>query len=373
MRIGIDARPLSWPSEGGIPRVCSNLVKELSHQTGCHQIVVFSDDHVPEERRRGFEVEVLSGPMARYVAWDLPAALARHGCDALLSLSPGICRRTIPTVQLIHDVYPLFYCQLLPRHFMFTRPYWRNLLAAKLQISMMRWTDGVLAVSEQTASDIRAHSTGVGTPIRVARPGVDSGLVGTITLKEATDHVNQRFGLDSPFFLYAGAINYQKNVETVLRAFSLFRDQTDSKVELVLVGQRNWPTAKLDNLQSEKGVTHLPWVSSYDLRALYTASAAFVCLSLYEGFGLPVLEAMSCGTPVIVSQCGSLTEIVGDAGIVVEAMDVLSVVKAMGELISNPDEHARRSELSRQRATAFSWEDMAHTAFGLIEEVARLQ
>ncbi|MHB1954948.1 MAG: glycosyltransferase family 4 protein, partial [Sulfobacillus sp.] len=233
----------------------------------------------------------------------------------------------------------------------------------------MRHLSGVLAVSECTASDIRANSRRIDIPVRVARPGVNRQLLHSWTAETARTYVAEQWGCERPFFLYVGAINHHKNIESLLRAFALLRTQTGSEVGLVLVGHRNWPPAAVGDLNRIAGVVHLQSVSNSALGALYVGGIALVQLSLYEGFGLPVLEAMSFGTPVLVSQHGSLPEVVGDAGVIVEPWDVSAVAGAMEELMVNPAERARRSQLCRQRAAGFSWETMARATIDLIEEV----
>ena len=182
----------------------------------------------------------------------------------------------------------------------------------------------------------------------------------------------EQFGVDCPFFLYVGAINRQKNVQAIIRAHAYLRFRTGSDVALVLVGHPNWPPIDVGDLSDRQGVVRLPWVTRQELGALYASAIALIHLSLYEGFGLTVLEAMSCGTPVIVSNRGSLPEVVGNAGAICDPGDFVAVATVMEELLCNPEEHTRRSTLSRQRSTDFSWENMAAVAIRLLEEVAHV-
>lgn len=370
MRIGIDARPLSWATEGGISVICSNLIRQLALQSGDHEIVVFSNGELPEIRHVEFRIVTLPGGLARYSGWELPAALRHYGCDALLSLSPEVYRHVIPTVLLVYDIYPMMYEQWLSPGFMFSMNYWRHRLQTRFRLASARRLEGLLALSQCTSDDFRHYVGKLDSPMRVALPGVDAELChNTWTAGEAKRLVVEQLKIECPFFLYVGAINRQKNVQTIIQAHSFLRARTGLDVALVLVGHPNWPPIDAGDLNGRQGIVQLPWLSKRELGALYASAIALIHLSLYEGFGMTVLEAMSCGTPVIVSNCGSLPEVVGNAGVICEPSDVASVVDAMELLLFNPEEQARQSMLSSQRSANFSWENMAAIAIRLIEDV----
>ena len=369
MRIGIDARPLSWSGEGGVPRVCSNLVREIVQLNGKHELYVFSNQEVPEARKPGCEVEVLSSGFIPYVLKELPAALRRHNCDVLLSCSTEIYRRTIPSVLIVYDVYPLAYREWMPRRYMLTGSYWRQIATTRFRLASIKKLSGVLAISEATALDIRSHLGTMTIPMKVALPGGPAPADSHFTRDSAREYVEQKWGLDTPFFLHVGAINYQKNVQAIVESFTLLRMREEKVIRLVLVGHFNWPRIKLSDFNSHTDVVHIPWVSESDLSALYLACVSLICVSFREGFGLPVLEAMSHGAPVIVSNCGSLPEVVGKAGILVDPSDANTIVEAMNLTLNDDSEASRQSRLSYERSAEFSWKSMAQTTLEMIEDL----
>ena len=169
---------------------------------------------------------------------------------------------------------------------------------------------------------------------------------------------------DGPYFLSVCTLDQRKNVEAAVKAFRLTADaDRGTEMTLVLVGTRGQDNPALDRLltggdtAAGRGrVVVTGYVPDADLSPLYTGAVAFVYPSLYEGFGLPPLEAMSCGTPAITSDVSSLPEVVGDAGLMVPPHDVDALAAAMGSVLRDP---GRRAELGRRalaRAATFSWD-----------------
>ncbi len=161
------------------------------------------------------------------------------------------------------------------------------------------------------------------------------------------------------YLLAVGTLEPRKNLVTAIRAYAELPASVRREYSLVLAGLRGWHNEELDKLLNPlvgRGeVKVLGFVPEQDLPALYVGATAFVYPSLYEGFGLPPLEAMACGTPVITSNRASLPEVVGDAGIQVEAMDVTGLRDAMLHLIEDPQERSRRSAMGLARSAQFSW------------------
>jgi glycosyltransferase involved in cell wall biosynthesis len=177
---------------------------------------------------------------------------------------------------------------------------------------------------------------------------------------EKVGSVLSRYGLqDQQYLLAVGTLEPRKNLVTAIRAFADLPASVRREYSLVLAGLWGWHNEELDKLLgplvARGEVKVLGFVPDHDLPALYAGALLFVYPSLYEGFGLPPLEAMACGTPVISSNRASLPEVVGDAGIQVEAKDVAALKEAMLRLIESPEERARCSVLGLERARRFSW------------------
>ena len=173
----------------------------------------------------------------------------------------------------------------------------------------------------------------------------------------------RRLGIEDDFLLFVGTIEPRKNLVTLVRAFADVLKATSLRPQLVIAGQEGWLTDELFAYVNELDFgDRLRWtgyVSDDDLCALYSSCRAFIYPSIYEGFGLPPLEAMACGAPVISSRIPSITEVLGSAARLVAPTDVHALGESIIELWKNPDERQRLSKAGQTRAAEFSWERTA--------------
>jgi glycosyltransferase involved in cell wall biosynthesis len=163
-------------------------------------------------------------------------------------------------------------------------------------------------------------------------------------------------------------------VETLLQAFQLVREKCSRRCQLVLVGSRRWASQELRSapaFDEDAAVSFLGYVPREDLALLYGAAELFVSVSLFEGFGLPALEAMACGTPVVASRVGALPEVVGDAGSLVDPRDVDGIAAAIINLLEDQEARDQLAERARQRSSQFAWERAARMAQAVFAELAR--
>jgi glycosyltransferase involved in cell wall biosynthesis len=171
--------------------------------------------------------------------------------------------------------------------------------------------------------------------------------------------------LDLPrdYVFFVGTIEPRKNLPTLFKAFAQLPEGTRRAFPLILAGHRGWRTepiyAAAEALVREGTLRFLGGVPDALLRALYTRAALFVFPSLEEGFGLPPLEAMACGTPVVISDAPALVEVCGPAAVVVPRIDVAALTGAMQRLLSDLDERRRLGEAGRRHAAQFTWERTA--------------
>jgi glycosyltransferase involved in cell wall biosynthesis len=178
----------------------------------------------------------------------------------------------------------------------------------------------------------------------------------------AIEVVRRRYGLEGPFLLSVGSLEPGKNRERLLQAFARLQAR-GLKHALVVAGQRAWryegeaPLAR--RLGLADSVRFLGHVPQADLPALYSAADLFVFPSLYEGFGLPALEALACGTPVVASNVSALPEVVGDAALQVSPLDVEALADAMERLLRDDRLRSDLRERGLERAAQFSWEKAA--------------
>lgn len=172
----------------------------------------------------------------------------------------------------------------------------------------------------------------------------------------------RQYGIERPYILYVGALESRKNLPRLLAAYARLREWSE-RWRLVIVGARKWKSSPIfDTVQQlglEPHVTFTGYVADEHLPALYSGADLFAFPSLYEGFGLPVLEAMACGTPVVTSNTSSLPEVAGDAAILVDPRDVEQIANAMWLVLSQPDLAAALREKGLARAAQFTWERTA--------------
>jgi glycosyltransferase involved in cell wall biosynthesis len=174
--------------------------------------------------------------------------------------------------------------------------------------------------------------------------------------------VRQKYQLPARFVLFVGLLEPRKNLPALLQAFSSLPSQTP-EVKLVITGRQGWMYAQTLQLVQSLGLTERVHFTGYveqsDLPRVYNLAEIAVYPSLYEGFGLPVLEAMACGTPVITSNVSSMPEITAEAGVLVPPGEVPALAQAIEHLLSDPTERQRRSALGLQRAAQFTWQRTA--------------
>jgi glycosyltransferase involved in cell wall biosynthesis len=172
--------------------------------------------------------------------------------------------------------------------------------------------------------------------------------------------VRERFQLTSPFILYAGNIKPHKNVDRLIEAYSILRRRGVLGVKLLIIGDEisKYPNLRrlVHRFQLHQHVRFLGFVPEATLSALYRLASVFVFPSLYEGFGLPPLEAMAAGAPVITSNVSSLPEVVGDAALLIDPMDAGAIADAMSRVLGEPDLRADLIRRGFDRIRAFSWE-----------------
>lgn len=283
-----------------------------------------------------------------------PRAAATEGLD--LVHYPYFAGPVFPTTKVvitIHDLIPL----ILPeyRHSPISRLY------TALVSRAARKASAIIADSQNTKNDIVRLLRLPGERVRVVGLGVDSFL-GPMAHYEAMEALRQRYPLPDNFVLYMGGFDPRKNLGTLLCAMSILK-RRGQRVAVVLAGAEKEAISTLGSLAETLGLTDqvifLGMVPEEDKPALYSAASVFVYPSRYEGFGLPPLEAMACGTPVIASNAASLPEVVGDAGLLVGPLDSEALAEAIGTVLEDQELRARLGELGIERAKGFRWEETA--------------
>jgi len=261
----------------------------------------------------------------------------------------------IRAVVTIHDIIHLLYPQFLPNRaaLFYARYMIRRALAR---------ADRIITVSHNTRSDLVNYFRVPSSRIEVIYNGVSSRFRPDVPAEEK-ERVAAALGLRSPYMLFLGGEKPHKNVQNVIRAFARARREASLPHALVLAGPMPPNPARMDALISALELTDAVLrpgvVEDEDLPALYSGADVFLYPTLYEGFGLPVVEAMASGTPVLTSSTSALQEIAGGYACLVNPMDVDAIADGIALLATNETERRRLSAIGLKRAADFSWDRAA--------------
>ena len=258
------------------------------------------------------------------------------------------------TVLTVHDVlYERF-----PEYFTKT-DYYRHKLGVPRSC---RRADHIITVSQSSKRDLMTLYGLTPQKISVTYLGPES-CYHPMDTGEAKEHIREKHGIEGEFLLYVGAIQPRKNIPRLLSAFAKVKCEKRIPHKLVIVGPRSWLAeasfSSLEKNAARKDVIITGYVPSEHLPYFYNAAAAFVYVSMCEGFGLPIVEAMACGTPTITSRGSSLEEIAGDGAVLVDPLDEDAIAGAMESVVSDSDLRGRLRELGLARSREFSCRKMA--------------
>jgi glycosyltransferase involved in cell wall biosynthesis len=397
MRIALDATPIGVRTndKGGVYRYISQLIAGIAEIAPPHQFRLLFNFCRAEHRdafaaarsaaeSRRFEVVRGTIPSALWLRGWVPAELAAGPVDVfhgLYDFVPPVLGGA--AVLTIHDLrYVTIDCSAEP-HLMrllddspqLLADYRQRLDFFGRQRSIIRGVARrarlIIAPSEFSKRAI-VDALGVAAErVRVVPHGVADDLRVPVTAQKA-DEVLRRYAIARPYLLFVGKMDPLKNVETLLRAFAVIR--RDAGVRLVLAGPSGWYGTILLRRAEELGigadVTFLGHVTDSDLKVLYQCAQVMVFPSLFEGFGLPVLEAMASGTPVVCSNHCSLPEVAVDAAVLVDPCSMEALAAAVLDVVQNRGLREQLHWAGLQRSAAFTWRETARRTVQVYEDAA---
>jgi glycosyltransferase involved in cell wall biosynthesis len=244
-----------------------------------------------------------------------------------------------------------------------THPFSRQKFLPDFVKRSVRDADAIIAISESTKRDILSAFSVSEHKITVTHLGVDHSTFNPHSPLEAIESVKRKFSITKDYIFYLGTIEPRKNVDLLLEAFQLVKESTNTDFQLVLSGKVGWKVESLMKviraLVNSGDVIHTGYISEQEAACLYNGASVFVYPSQYEGFGIPAVEAMACGCPVIASNSSSLPEVVGDAGVLVEPNNVEALSEAIFKILHDGDLRRVLKEKGVERAAQFTWERTA--------------
>ena len=368
MRIGIDFTP-AIQQQAGIGRYTRELVRALARLDTDNRYVLLQASRGAQEPAGHWpdNFRVRSIPLTdRWLAilWQrlrLPVPVETFTGAVDIFHSPDFVLppvRRARTVLTVHDLSFLTTPQT-------SEPALRAYLSEAVPRAVAR-ADHILADSRSTKRDLVTHLNADPEKITVVYPGVDPRFQ---RLEEpAIAEVRTRYGLERPFVLSVGTLQPRKNYPTLIEAFARL-----SSVDLVIAGGPGWLYQEIfdtvDRLGMGERVSFLGLVRDEDLPALYNAAEVLAMPSLYEGFGLPVLEALACGTPVVTSDVSSLPEVACDAALLVSPHDVEGISQALLRALTDQELRAALRERGLIQAKQFTWQKAAETVLGIYQRL----
>lgn len=368
MRIGIDARNLV-PKLSGIGRYVVETSRQLA-ELG-HEVFAYlpSPPHSTEAIAQGVvpHISHYNGAWAR-IWWGNTALLKlvkRDQVDVLWGPAhrlPVFGTSTIPTVLTIHD--------LVWRHASETMRTLGWLGERVFMERAIRTADRVVAVSSATGAAVAAAYPWAKEKTCVVYPGC------TPLTEAPDDAVLKRANITRPFVLFVGTLEPRKNLSGLLRAFAMLPDHLKSGLQLVLAGGQGWGRNDLQTEISRLQMTDLVcltgFVSDADLGTLYRRAKFLAMPSLYEGFGLPIIEANAAGIPVLTSSSSSMPEVGGDAALLVDPLNDTSIANGLERLIADASLYERLRQAARANAARFNWARSATELAAVFEQTVEL-
>jgi len=371
--IGVDASRAVSPHPTGTEIYSRRLIQALLGLGSCHRFRLYfrtppSDGGALSLSMWAFrDAERRIIPFPRLwthlrLSWEM----ARRPPD-LLFVPAHILPPIRPRLSLV-TIHDLGYLHFPRAHPLFQRLY--------LDLST-RWNAHVathlLADSEATKADLVVCYGVPPEKVTVAYPGYDEDLA-PVHDPAAIAAVKARYGISGDYFLYLGTLQPRKNLSRLVAAFAVLQSATlKPETQLVLAGRRGWLYddlfARVRRLGMENRVLFPGYVSETDKAALLSGALAFVFPSLYEGFGLPVLEAQACGCPVVCSDTSGLPEAAGEGALLVDPADTAALAGAMARLAGDPALRVSLVERGFANLRRFSWERCAHTVLVVFERL----
>jgi glycosyltransferase involved in cell wall biosynthesis len=372
MIIAVNARFLLKNRLEGIGLFTHEVLRRLTVQHPEHEFIFFFDrPFSPDFIDRNNITPVVLPPPARHpflfvwwFEWSVARALKKYKADVFLSPDNFLCLRTgVKTILVTHDLAHVHFPGQLP---FFHRLYYR-LFSPKFN----RRADRIVAVSEFTKQDLMAQYYIPAEKIAVACNGCREIFKPLQTSEIQAVRIQYSGG--QPYFFYVGAVHPRKNVHRLIAAFDRFKTETNAPAKLLVAGRFAWKAGEVSDAwktaRHQPDIQFLGYVNEAELARLMGAAFACAYVSLFEGFGVPVLEAMHCDVPVITSNVSSLPEVAGDAALLVDPFSVEEIAGAMHQLWT--DSHLRNELITagKRQRLRFDWETAADTVYQCIENL----
>jgi len=355
--------------EGGVKVYTKRLLPLLFSFGAQHQyVLMYQNSKLLGTYAQYPNVEEVAVGIPGTVPWDqiaVPWIARKKRLDVIFNP-----KFTIPFLAKAKKMFVLHGSEwfVIPEHFLRHDRWYFNTFVPLY----CRHADAFIAVSNAVKADVVKH-TGI-DPRKVfpIHNGFDPGLFQPVRDPERLRAVREKYKLPQRFILWCGQIESRKNVARLLRAFARIKDELPH--QLVLAGEQRWSTrAELQVMQElnlEERVHFPGWIDHVDLPAVYSLAELFAFPSLYEGFGIPLIEAMACGCPIVTANTCAPPEVLDGSGCLVDPLDVEAIAAGMRKVLLDPELRAGMVARGMERSKAFSWEQCAKQVLAVFDSLA---
>jgi len=383
MKIGIEAQRIFRKKKHGMDMVAVELIRNLQEIDHSNEYIVFvqpGEDRSVIRETKNFKIVELKAKS--YPVWEqiaLPQAALKYGCDMLHCTSntaPLFCK--VPLVITLHDIIYMEKSILSIASGKGTNyQKFGNIYRRLVVPQILKKTKKIITVSEFEKRSIAGFfKLQEDDRLTAIYNGVGIYFTPVTDIAELK-YVKDKYRLPDKFFFFLGNTDPKKNTSRTLKAFAEFIRQTNSDVKLVMI---DFDRHKLEKILEDNGDTELMekivltgYIQNTDLPAIYSQAILFLYPSLRESFGIPIIEAMACGVPVITSNTSSMPEVAGDAAILIDPLSPSAITDAMKNIYYKYEERNQLTAAGLLQAKKFSWQTMASQVLDIYKEMAGTQ
>lgn len=358
-KIVLDARWIRSKNVDGIGNFTFNVIKNLLiNKKHDYYVIVQSEEisgYLKENLRTEFKVIHINEPVTslksvfklKKLISNLKPDVYFSPCYSFLELFLTNCKK----ISVIHDIIPVLFPQLFKKASFKFKLFFCNKIIQKLFISKI---DKIIAVSESTKQDLNKYLNVPLNKVNVITEGFDfsESIVDP-------NFIKTKYGIEDEFFLFVGRHEIYKNIHTLIKIYSKLSKEIKKQYKLVIIGKYTENTSFFKSIanevKEEENIFFLNSVEFSELSTFYKKAKLLIHLSLYEGFGLTLLEAMSQGTPVIAYNTSSIPEVVGNAGVLVYPDDEKEILSNIERFLTDDNLYNTYSQKSLEQASFFSW------------------
>lgn len=375
MKIGIEGQRLFRTKKHGMDFVAIELVKNLQLIDNINEYFVFVQSGTDKCLQSSDNIHIVEMEVRSYPLWEqfiLPRSASKFGCELLHCTSnTGPLTGTVPIIITLHDIFYLEYFSLFKSGFTNYQKF-GNMYRRFVVPSVVKKSRKIITVSYSEKERIAKFFTINDDRLTVIYNGVGTCFA-PITDTEILNKIKETYHLPEKFIFLLGNTDPKKNTKGVLIAYAKFLQNCGIPLSLVIA---DFPEASLNEILIKQGLSHirskiicLDYIRNPDLPAILSLSSQFLYPSFWESFGIPILEAMSCGTPVITSNVFAMPETAGDAALLIDPNNPDEMADAMCRIANDPELAKQMVEKGKNQSARFTWKKMAQDYLKIYNEV----